>query len=156
MILLQILDEGSVTDSQGRKVDFRNTIIILTSNLGSDVLAEPGACDADGVVTPAARDAVLERTGAYMPPELLNRLDATLVFNRLSRASILSVVDLRLRDVAARLASRRITLDVDDAARMWLAQKGFSDVYGARAIARTVRAEVLFPLAQKILSGTVR
>jgi ATP-dependent Clp protease ATP-binding subunit ClpB len=79
-----------------------------------------------------------------------------LVFNRLSHDSILRVVDLRLRDVAARLAQRRIKLDVDDAARAWLAEKGFSDVYGARAIARVVRSEVLFPLARKMLVGTIR
>ena len=79
-----------------------------------------------------------------------------LVFNRLTRESILRVVDLRLKDVAARLVQRRIKLDVDDAARGWLAQKGFSDLYGARAIARVVRTEVLFPLARKLLVGTIR
>ena len=78
------------------------------------------------------------------------------VFNKLSRKSILSVVDLRLADVAARVRDRRMSLDVDDAARQWLADKGYSDVYGARAIARVVRTEVLFPLAQKLLSGTIR
>lgn len=156
MILLQILDEGKITDSQGRKVDFRNTIICLTSNLGSDILAHTSASGADGVVTPQARDEVLARTAEYFPPELLNRLDSMLVFNKLSRASILQVVDLRLRDVAERLQTRRITLDVDDGARAWLADQGYSDVYGARAIARVVRTKVLFPLAQKMLKGTIR
>jgi ATP-dependent Clp protease ATP-binding subunit ClpB len=92
----------------------------------------------------------------HLPPELINRLDETLVFNKLSRASILQVVDLRLRDITKHLADRRMSLDVDDAARAWLAERGFSDVYGARAIARTVRTEVLFPLAQKIIRGTIR
>ncbi|EMD39396.1 hypothetical protein CERSUDRAFT_104581 [Gelatoporia subvermispora B] len=156
MILLQILDEGSITDSQGRKVDFRNTIICLTSNLGSDILAHSTASDANGVVTPEARDEVLERTSEYFPPELLNRLDSMLVFNKLSRQSILKVVDLRLNDVASRLNNRRITLDVDEAAKGWLAKEGYSDVYGARAIARVVRTKVLFPLAQKMLNGTIR
>ncbi|KAJ6476464.1 P-loop containing nucleoside triphosphate hydrolase protein [Mycena vitilis] len=156
MILLQILDEGSVTDSQGRKVDFKNTIICLTSNLGSDILAHPTACTEDGVVTPEARQEVLDRTSEYFPPELLNRLDTMLVFNKLSRESILQVVSLRLQDVAARLKDRRITLDVDDRARNWLAEKGHSNVYGARAIARVVRTDVLFPLAQKLLRGTIR
>lgn len=156
MILLQILDEGTVTDSQGRKVDFRNTIICLTSNIGSDILAHPTASNDSGIVTPLARAEVLERVSEQFPPELLNRLDSMLVFNRLSHDSILRVVDLRLRDVAARLAQRRIKLDVDDAARAWLAEKGFSDVYGARAIARVVRSEVLFPLARKMLVGTIR
>jgi len=156
MILLQILDEGSVTDSQGRKVDFRNTIICLTSNLGSEAFGQPGSCGPDGVVTDEARRAVLAATEGHFPPELLNRLDATLVFNKLSRASILQVVDLRLRDVQARLSQRRITLDIDAPARAWLAEQGYSEMYGARAIARVVRTKVLFPLAQKLLSGTIR
>ncbi|KAJ7166851.1 P-loop containing nucleoside triphosphate hydrolase protein [Mycena filopes] len=156
MILLQILDEGSITDSQGRKVDFKNTIICLTSNLGSDILAQPAACTDDGVVTPEARQQVLDLTSEYFPPELLNRLDTMLVFNKLSRASILEVVALRLQDVADRLKDRRITLDVDNTARNWLAEHGHSTVYGARAIARVVRTDVLFPLAQKLLRGTIR
>ncbi|KAK0460997.1 P-loop containing nucleoside triphosphate hydrolase protein [Desarmillaria tabescens] len=172
MILLQILDEGSITDSQGRKVDFKNTIICLTSNLGmwissrlhdllkytpgSDILAHSTSCNEDGVVTPEARDEVLERTSSYFPPELLNRLDTMLVFNKLSRQSILQVVSLRLNDVADRLKHRRITLDVDEDAKEWLAKQGYSEVYGARAIARVVRTDVLFPLAQKLLRGTIR
>src|SRR6267142_894391 len=109
-----------------------------------------------GCVTPKARSEVLERVTEQFPPELLNRLDSMLVFNRLTHESILRVVDLRLDDVASRLAQRRIKLEVHDAARGWLAQKGFSDMYGARAIARVVRTEVLFPLAQKLLVGTIR
>ncbi|KAF8886289.1 P-loop containing nucleoside triphosphate hydrolase protein [Infundibulicybe gibba] len=156
MILLQILDEGSITDSQGRKVDFKNTIICLTSNLGSDILAHPTACDSDGVVTSEAKKEVLERTSEYFPPELLNRLDSMIVFNKLSRESILQVVSLRLGDVAHRLHNRRITMNVDEASREWLADQGYSQVYGARAIARVVRTDVLFPLAQKLLKGTIR
>ncbi|KIK61765.1 hypothetical protein GYMLUDRAFT_73272 [Collybiopsis luxurians FD-317 M1] len=156
MILLQILDEGSVTDSQGRKVDFKNTIICLTSNLGSDILAHKTACNEDGVVLPDAREEVLQCTQEYFPPELLNRLDSMLVFNKLSMQSILQVVTLRLNDVAERLKNKRITLDVDDAARDWLAKQGYSELYGARAIARVVRTDVLFPLAQKLLRGTIR
>ena len=98
----------------------------------------------------------MERTQEYFPPELLNRLDSIMVFNKLSRSSILKVVSLRLRDVADRLKHRRISLDVDDAARQWLANHGYSDMYGARAIARVVRTDVLFPLAQKLLRGTIR
>jgi ATP-dependent Clp protease ATP-binding subunit ClpB len=156
LILLQILDEGKITDSQGRKVDFRNTIICLTSNLGSDILSHTTASDSNGVVTPEARDQVIERTTECFPPELLNRLDSMLVFNKLSRESILKVVDLRLNDVADRLKSKRITIDVDQGAKDWLANQGYSDVYGARAIARVVRTKVLFPLAQKMLKGTIR
>ncbi|GBE89405.1 Heat shock protein 78, mitochondrial [Sparassis crispa] len=156
MILLQILDEGSITDSQGRKVDFKNTIICLTSNLGSDILAHKSASDKNGVVTTEAREEVFERTSEYFPPELLNRLDSMLVFNKLSPDSILKVVDLRLDDVADRLKARRITINVDAAARNWLAEQGYSELYGARAIARIVRTKVLFPLAQKMLNGTIR
>ncbi|KDQ61982.1 hypothetical protein JAAARDRAFT_122866 [Jaapia argillacea MUCL 33604] len=156
MILLQILDEGSITDSQGRKVDFKNTIICLTSNLGSDILAHSSSSDSNGIVTPSAREEVLSRTSDHFPPELLNRLDSMLVFNKLSRQSILQVVGLRLNDVSERLESRRIKMDVDDGAKDWLAREGYSEVYGARSIARVVRTQVLFPLAQKILRGTIR
>lgn len=125
--------------------------------MGSDILAHPSASDPEtGVVTPQARDEVVERTQEFFPPELLNRLDSIQVFNKLSKKSILSVVDLRLKDVAERLKARRITMDVDDAAKEWLAQHGYSDMYGARAIARIVRTDVLFPLAQKLLKGTIR
>ncbi|KAI9443306.1 hypothetical protein H4582DRAFT_2196629 [Lactarius indigo] len=149
----------------------QNTIICLTSNIGSDILAHPSASDSSGAVTSEARTEVLEQVKEEFPPELLNRLDSMLVFNRLTCESILRVVDLRLEDVAARLMQRRIKLDVDNAARLmqrrikldvddaargWLAQKGFSDIYGARAIARVVHTEVLFPLEQKLLVGTIR
>lgn len=135
----------------------QNTIICLTSNIGSDILANPQSCDASsGVITDEARILVLERTSEYFPPELLNRLDTTLVFNKLSRRSILQVVDLRLADVAERLKSRRISMDVDVGARELLAKQGYSETYGARAIARVVRTDVLFPLAQKLLRGTIR
>ncbi|KAG8975817.1 chaperone ATPase hsp78 [Tulasnella sp. 425] len=155
-ILLQVLDEGSLTDSQGRKVDFKNTIIILTSNLGSDILADPSAVLENGIVTDAAKDQVVGRASEYFAPELLNRLDSIQVFNKLSRESILEVVSLRLRDVLDRVRDRRINLDVDDKAKEWLAQAGYSDAYGARAIARVVRTKVLFPLAKKLLDGTIR
>lgn len=98
----------------------------------------------------------MERTSEYFPPELLNRLDSIQVFNKLNKQSILNIVDLRLNDVAERLKARRITLDVTPAARNRLADLGYSEVHGARAIARIVRTDVLFPLAQKLLRGTIR
>ena len=129
----------------------------MTSNLGSDILAHPFACNPEtGVINPEAKSEVLERTSEYFPPELLNRLDSMLVFNKLSRNSILKVVSLRLDDVANRLKNRRISLDVDKTAREWLGKHGYSDAYGARAIARVVRTDLLFPLAQKLLKGTIR
>ncbi|KDQ06633.1 hypothetical protein BOTBODRAFT_39437 [Botryobasidium botryosum FD-172 SS1] len=155
-ILLQILDEGTLTDSQGRKVDFKNTIICLTSNLGSDVLADPTSVDANGVVTSQGKERVMARAAEFFAPELLNRLDTISVFNKLTRASILQIVTLRLQDVTDRLKDRRITIDVDEAAKQWLATEGYSDIYGARAIARIVRSKVLFPLAKQLLTGTIR
>ncbi|KAF8268823.1 P-loop containing nucleoside triphosphate hydrolase protein [Lactarius quietus] len=152
--ILQMLDEGTITDSQGGKVDSK---VRPTSLVSSDILAHPSASDSSSsAVTPEVRIEVLERVKEEFPPELLNRLDSMLVFNRLTRSSILRVVDLWLADVAARLAQRCIKLNVDDAAHAWLAQKGFSDLYGARAVARVMRSEVLFPLAQKLLVGTIR
>jgi ATP-dependent Clp protease ATP-binding subunit ClpB len=123
---------------------------------GSDILADSSSTDANGLVTTEARDQVLSRVSQYFPPELINRLDTMLVFNKLSRESILSIVKLRMNDVMARLKDRRMTLDIDQGALSWLAQKGYSDVYGARAIARTVRTDVLFPLSQKLLTGAIR
>ncbi|KAF7307945.1 p-loop containing nucleoside triphosphate hydrolase protein [Mycena kentingensis (nom. inval.)] len=155
MILLQILDEGSVTDSQGRKVDFKNTIICLTSNLATSSRTPPPATPTASSLPPSKQQ-VLDIAQEYFPPELINRLDTQLVFNKLSRASVLEIVGLRLNEVAARLRDRHVTLDVDAGAREWLAKHGYSNMYGARAIARVVRTEVLFPLAQKLLRGTVR
>ena len=128
----------------------------MTSNLGSDILAEPESSNADGQVTEEARDEVLMRVAETFPPELINRLDSQVVFNKLSRHSILSIVDLRLADVSDRLKERRITLDVSQRAKEWLADQGYSEVYGARAVARVVRTKVLFPLAKKLLTGTIR
>ena len=128
----------------------------MTSNLGSDVLAEPESTDADGRVTEETRDGVLAQVAETFPPELINRLDSQVVFNKLSRQSIFSIVDLRLADVSERLKDRRITLDVSERAKVWLADQGYSEVYGARAVARVVRTKVLFPLAKKLLTGTIR
>jgi len=107
-------------------------------------------------VTKETRDAVLAQVAETFPPELINRLDSQVVFNKLSRQSILSIVDLRLADVSERLKDRRITLDVSQRAKEWLADQGYSEVYGARAVARVVRTKVLFPLAKKLLTGTIR
>jgi len=124
---------------------------------GSDILAHASACDPKtGTVTSEVRNEVMERTQEYFLPELLNRLDMILVFNKLSHESILAVDSLRLDDVAHRLKNRRISLDVDGASKDWLAQHGYSEIYGARAIARVVRTDVLFPLARKLLRGTIR
>ncbi|EKM81533.1 hypothetical protein AGABI1DRAFT_125912 [Agaricus bisporus var. burnettii JB137-S8] len=155
MILLQLLDEGTLTDSQGRKVDFRNTIICLTSNIGSDILSLPTSSTSPEI-SQETKEQVLDRVQAYFPPELLNRLDTIQIFNKLSKSAILDVVRLRLEDVQERVKAKRIILDVDERAKEVLAERGYSEVYGARAIARIVRTDVLFPLAQKMLRGTIR
>lgn len=143
MLLLQILEEGALTDSQGRRVDFRNTIVVLTSNLGAGGLYEPGAIDEAGKVTATGRADVMSAIQDAMPPELLNRLDDILIFNRLQRASIRGIVDIRLKELAQRLAPRRIVLDVDQAAKDWLAEAGFDAAYGARPLARAIQRNLL-------------
>ncbi|GAA6017225.1 hypothetical protein JCM10207_002576 [Rhodosporidiobolus poonsookiae] len=158
-ILLQILDEGKLTDSQGRVVDFKNTTIILTSNIGSDLLGEDGAVLEDGTVTEKAKDSVLKRVASMYPPELLNRLDEQIVFNSLSPTSMSSIVDLRLSEVQHTLnhspaaPERRISLLVEQGARDWLAQHGYDPRYGARELNRLVNRQVRRPLAEAILRG---
>ncbi|KAF5362291.1 hypothetical protein D9756_002101 [Leucocoprinus leucothites] len=160
LILLQLLDEGTLTDSQGRKVDFKNTIICLTSNIGSDILSHPSSTisggSGSGEVTKEAKEEVMDRLQATFPPELLNRLDSIQIFNKLSKERIKDIVELRLIDVQERLRSKRITLDVTKEAKALLVEQGYSDVYGARAIARIVRTDVMFALARKMLRGTIR
>ncbi|KAG9021216.1 chaperone ATPase hsp78 [Serendipita sp. 407] len=134
----------------------QNTIICLTSNLGSDILLEPSSTTPAGQVTPEAYEQVISRVAETFPPELINRLDSQIVFNKLSRESIVAVVGLRLNDVAERVKDRRITLEVSDSAKEWLADEGWSDIYGARAVARVVRTKLMFPLAKKLLAGTIR
>ncbi|BEI83205.1 hypothetical protein CcaverHIS002_0310730 [Cutaneotrichosporon cavernicola] len=154
-ILLQILEEGVLTDGQGRQVSFKNTIIALTSNLGAEALYEPGASEPDGTVSASAKNAVLRDVNKFFRPELINRLDELVVFNKLPPSTILDIVNLRLAEVAARLAAKRITLDVTEPAREWLAKKGYSDRYGARAISRVVRDKISNPLALKMLNGEI-
>lgn len=155
-ILLQILDEGVLTDGQGRQVNFKNTIICLTSNLGSEALYEPNSTNPDGTVTAAARDEVLRAVGAYFKPELINRLDEQLVFNKLPPSVILDIVGLRLKEVQQRLDARRVTLEVSDGAKSWLADRGFSDQFGARAVSRVIRDKIVSPVAVRLLDGTVK
>lgn len=169
-MLLQILDEGVLTDGQGRQVNFKNTIICLTSNLGSEwvteltakrlltdrALYEPGATTPDGAITDTARNEVLESVGRFFRPELINRLDELLVFNKLPPSVILDIVALRIREISTRLAARRITLDVSDDAMAWLARKGYSEQFGARAVARVVRDKVVSKIAERMLSGSIR
>ena len=148
-ILLQVLDDGRLTDGQGRTVDFRNVILVLTSNLGSQFLVDPALSD------DAKREAVMSVVRASFKPEFLNRLDDVVVFDALTLEELGSIVDLQVRAFAARLADRRITLDVTPAAREWLAMEGFDPAYGARPLRRLVQREIGDRLARLLLAGEV-
>ncbi|GAA5914041.1 ATP-dependent Clp protease ATP-binding subunit [Sporobolomyces salmoneus] len=161
-ILLQILDEGKLTSGDGKEVDFKNTIIILTSNIGSDILSQPGSTREDGTITDHAKEAVLDRVQALYPPELLNRLDLQLVVNSLSPDAVKDIVALRIREVENTLnhspaaPDRHLTLKVEDSAREWLAKIGFNPHWGARALNRLVDKEIRTRLANALLKGTLR
>src|SRR5690348_11092016 len=150
-VLLQVLDDGRLTDGQGRTVDFRNTLIILTSNLGSEALANLP----DGADIEQARPAVMEAVRAAFRPEFLNRLDEILLFRRLSRDDMKGIVEIQLRHLKRLLADRKITLEIDGAAEAWLADKGYDPVYGARPLKRVIQRELQNPLAQQILEGRI-
>ncbi len=151
-ILLQVLDDGRLTDGQGHTVDFRNTIIVLTSNLGSEILAGLP----DGTPASAARDQVMEVVRKAFRPEFLNRLDEIILFNRLTRKDMAGIVEIQLKRLARLLADRHITIEVDDKARAWLANRGYDPVYGARPLKRVIQTWIQNPLATMILEGKVK
>ena len=148
-VLLQVLDDGRLTDGQGRTVDFKNTILIMTSNLGSQFLANEDM-DAD-----AKKKAVMDAVHMNFKPEFLNRLDDIVMFHPLTRAELGGIVDIQVKGVAQRLTDRRITLDVTDSAREWLANTGYDPAYGARPLRRLVQTEVGDQLARMLLAGKV-
>lgn len=148
-ILLQVLDDGRLTDGQGRTVDFRNTILILTSNLGSQFLVDPALDEA------TKKEAVMNVVNASFKPEFLNRLDEVIMFDPLSLEELGSIVQLQINALSERLSERRLELDVDDAAREWLALTGYDPAYGARPLRRLVQREIGDRLAKELLSGTV-
>ncbi|MBJ6122895.1 ATP-dependent chaperone ClpB [Sphingomonas mollis] len=151
-ILLQVLDDGRLTDGQGRTVDFSNTLIILTSNLGSQYLANmPDDADVSTV-----EPQVMEIVRAHFRPEFLNRLDEIILFHRLGLTHMAPIVDIQVARVARLLADRKITLDLTDAAKMWLGRVGYDPVYGARPLRRAVQRHLQDPLADLILRGEVR
>ncbi|MFO1058084.1 MAG: ATP-dependent chaperone ClpB [Dongiaceae bacterium] len=151
-VLLQVLDDGRLTDGQGRTVDFRNTLIVLTSNLGSDVIA----AQADGQDIEQVRGAVMEVVRGAFRPEFLNRIDDILLFRRLSRSNMTAIVDIQLKRLQHLLDDRKITLSLDDSARQWLANAGYDPVYGARPLKRVIQRELQNPLAGQILSGAIK
>ena len=139
-ILLQVLDEGRLTDGQGRTVDFRNTILILTSNLGAG----------------GTREQMMDAVKAAFKPEFVNRLDDVVIFDPLSKEQLTSIVDIQIGSLQKRLAARRLTLIVDDAAKVWLAERGYDPAYGARPLRRLVQQAIGDQLAKKLLAGDVR
>ncbi len=151
-VLLQVLDDGRLSDSHGHTVDFRNTLIVLTSNLGSEYLASLGPGQAAGEV----REQVMAVVRAHFRPEFLNRLDETILFERLSREHMKGIVEIQLRHLEALLAERKIPLDFSDAAKAWLANAGYDPVYGARPLKRTIQKSLQDPLARLILEGRIR
>jgi ATP-dependent Clp protease ATP-binding subunit ClpB len=150
-VLLQVLDDGRLTDGQGRTVDFRNTLIVLTSNLGSDILAaQPEDADSSEV-----REQVMEVVRAAFRPEFLNRVDEILLFHRLAREHMAGIVDIQLKRLLAMLAERKIELRLDAAARSWLADTGYDPVYGARPLKRAIQTYLQNPLATALLEGRI-
>ncbi len=151
-VLLQVLDDGQLTDGQGRTVDFKQTLIILTSNLGAQALSQlpDGADSAD-----AKRD-VMDAVRAHFRPEFLNRLDETIIFDRLGRQDMDGIVDIQLARLQKRLLGRKITLAFDDAAKTWLADEGYDPVFGARPLKRVIQRALQDPLAELLLSGDVK
>jgi len=150
-VLLQVLDDGVLTDGQGRRVDFKQTLIVLTSNLGSQALSQLP----DGTDSEQAKDQVMAAVRAHFRPEFLNRLDEIVLFDRLSRKDMDGIVDIQLDDLRKRLATRKIALEVDESAKQWLADRGYDPVYGARPLKRVIQKSLQDELAELLLSGDV-
>ncbi|MBY0430582.1 MAG: AAA family ATPase, partial [Rhodospirillales bacterium] len=151
-VLLQVLDDGRLTDGQGRTVDFRNTLIVLTSNLGGEILA----AQPEGEDSSAIRPQVMEIVRHAFRPEFLNRLDEILLFHRLSRQHMDGIVEIQLRRLQKLLEDRKIRLELDGSGRTWLGNAGYDPVYGARPLKRVIQRALQNPLASMILEGTVK
>ncbi|KAK3900935.1 P-loop containing nucleoside triphosphate hydrolase protein [Staphylotrichum tortipilum] len=160
-LLLQVLDEGYLTDAQGHKVDFKNTIIVLTSNLGAEILVgadpiHPYKETEDGDIHPSVKSAVMDVVSSQYPPEFLNRIDSFTIFKRLSLDALRGIVDIRLRELQERLDDRRITLDVPADVRAWLAERGYDPKFGARPLNRLITTQIGNGLADRIIRGEIK
>jgi ATP-dependent Clp protease ATP-binding subunit ClpB len=149
-VLLQILDDGRLTDGQGRTVDFKNTVIVMTSNIGSQWFQAPGLSPDD------QQEHVLEEVRATFRPEFINRVDELIVFHPLGKDEIAGIVDIQLRQLQERLADRKLSVDLTPAARDYLATKGYDPAYGARPLKRLIQREIQDVLALKLLGGEIR
>jgi len=150
-ILLQVLDDGVLTDGHVRKVDFKQTLIVLTSNLGAQMLSQ----FPDGEDASDARRGVMDAVRAHFRPEFLNRLDETIIFDRLGRRDMDGIVDIQLARLASRLAPRNITLELDQLAKTWLADEGYDPVFGARPLKRVIQSALQNQLAEMLLAGEI-
>lgn len=155
-VLLQVLDEGKLTDSQGHQVDFRNTIIVMTSNIGQDILLNDTELGEDGKVSKKTARSVIEAVKKSYPPEFVNRIDDLIVFNRLSKEVLRSIVDIRLKEIQERLNDKRMTLKLSDEAKDWLTDHGYDPLYGARPLNRLIHKQILNPMAIQLLRGQLR
>lgn len=153
-LLLQVLDEGFLTDAQGHKVDFRNTLIVLTSNLGAETLVADNSSGSE--ISADVKKDVMGVVQMSYPPEFLNRIDEFIIFKRLSKVALRDIVDIRLKELQARLDDRRIVLDVGDEVKTWLCDKGYDPKYGARPLNRLIAKEVGNSLADKIIRGAIK
>jgi ATP-dependent Clp protease ATP-binding subunit ClpB len=151
-VLLQVLDDGRLTDGQGRTVDFRNTLIVMTSNLGAEYLVS----QAEGDDTDTVRDQVMAEVRGHFRPEFLNRVDEIILFHRLKREHMGRIVDIQMLRLAKLLEDRKIVLTLEPKAREWLADKGYDPAYGARPLKRVIQKSVQDPLAELILSGKIK
>jgi ATP-dependent Clp protease ATP-binding subunit ClpB len=152
-VLLQLLDDGRLTDGKGRTVDFRNTVVIMTSNLGSQYLTEQAA---GGTLSEGVRRQVLEALREHFRPEFLNRIDETIIFHALSRTDMAAIIDIQARQLLKRLEDRKIHVELTPAARALLVREGYDPAYGARPLKRTIQRLVLDPLAREVLEGHFR
>jgi ATP-dependent Clp protease ATP-binding subunit ClpB len=151
-VLLQVLDDGRLTDGQGRTVDFKNTLIVLTSNIGAEFLVN----QKEGEETEAVRDEVMAEVRSRFRPEFLNRLDDIILFHRLQRADMTKIVDIQMQRLQKLLADRKIKIELDEQAKTWLANRGYDPAYGARPLKRVIQRNVQDPLAEQILAGGVK
>lgn len=155
-ILLQVLDEGKLTDSQGHQVDFRNTIIVMTSNIGQDILLSDKELGDDGKVSDSTKSKVIDAMKSSYPPEFINRIDDVLVFNRLSKTVLRTIVDIRIKEIQERLSDKRMALQLSDEAKEWLTNNGYDQLYGARPLNRLIHKKILNPMAMYLLKGQLK
>jgi ATP-dependent Clp protease ATP-binding subunit ClpB len=151
-LLLQVLDEGHLTDSKGHRVDFRNTIVIMTSNLGAELLVN----QPEGPITEGTKEKVIEIVRHHFAPEFMNRIDEVVVFNRLTREHISNIVDIRVHELQELLKEKNIKVQLTDAAKTWLAAMGYDPAYGARPLNRVIQKSIMVPLSRKLIENTLR